>query len=587
MPLTTLKTADQFDTWINLLCWRAEQQPDRQAAAFLDDERDAVARLTYAELDRKARAIAAHLQRVTRQGDRALMLYSPGLDFIAAFFGCLYAGVIAVPAYPPRPRTLGRLQAMVKDAQPAAILTTRDVQELVTPMLAETPDFPALPWEQTETLPAALAADWTAPRIAPDDLAFLQYTSGSTSTPRGVMVSHANLLHNSRMIRASFNTSDEASGIIWLPLYHDMGLIGGVLQPIYAAFPVTLMSPLTFLQRPFRWLQAISTTGATVSGGPNFAYDLCVRKITPEQRATLDLSRWELAFSGAEPVRAETLARFTEAFAPSGFRATSWYPCYGLAEATLFVTGVERNSAPHFLTVSAPALEARRVVPAFPEERSARTLVSCGRPTSDLALAIVDPDTCGRAAADAIGEIWLSGPSVAGGYWNRAADSAAVFRAHIAGEDDGRTWLRTGDLGFLHEGELYVAGRIKDLIIIDGRNHYPQDIEQTVEAVHPAIRPAGTAAFSVEVGQEERLVVVAELEREHMPGRPGAIALAELAQQVRRSVAEQHAVQLHDLVLIKTGYIPKTTSGKIQRHACRLGYLEHTLNRVQQDEIPP
>ncbi len=575
-----------FATWIDLLHWRAEHQPDPEALTFLDDERSQVDRLTYAGLDRRARAIAARLQRVVRPGDRALMLYAPGLDYVAAFFGCLYAGVIAVPAYPPRPRTFGRLQTMVLDAQPAVVLSTQDLQEALTPLWAEAPGFPVLPWETTETLPDTLAGDWRAPRIAGDDLAFLQYTSGSTSAPRGVMVSHANLLHNSRMIYEAFDNAHGTSGVIWLPMYHDMGLIGGVLQPVYAGLPVTLMSPLAFLQRPFRWLQAISETQATASGGPNFAYDLCVRKITPEQRATLDLSRWDLAFTGAEPVRPETLARFTEAFAPCGFRPTAWFPCYGLAEATLYVSGVEKHRAPRLLAVSATALEQRRVVPAAAGDSDTHILVSCGKTDPDLALAIVDPDTLTRMDADGIGEIWLSGPTVAHGYWNRPEDTDRTFHARIAGEDDDRGWLRTGDLGFTHEGELYIAGRIKDLIIIDGRNHYPQDIEETVEAAHPAIRPSATAAFAVDGPDGERLVIVAELEREHMPGRPGAISLAELTQLVRRAIAEQHAVQLHDLVLLKTGYIPKTTSGKIQRHACRIGYLDGTLNRVEQGRPP-
>jgi len=576
-----------FATWIDLLRWRAEHQTDLQALTFLDDERPQVDRLTYAELDRRSRAIAARLQSIVRPGDRALMLYAPGLDYVAAFFGCLYGGVIAVPAYPPRPRTLGRLQSMLLDAQPAVILSTRDLQEALAPLWAEAPGFPALPWETTDALPAELADDWRAPQVDSDDLAFLQYTSGSTSAPRGVMVSHANLLHNSRMIYEGFDNAHGTSGVIWLPLYHDMGLIGGVLQPVYAGLPVTLMSPLAFLQRPFRWLQAISETKATTSGGPNFAYDLCARKITPEQRATLDLSSWKLAFSGAEPVRPETLARFTETFEPCGFRATAWFPCYGLAEATLYVSGTHRDREPRLLPVSAPALETRRVVPAAPEGRDTQTLVSCGRTDPDLALAIVDPDTLTRMPTDGIGEIWLSGPTVARGYWNRPDDTEKTFRAHIVGDEDGRDWLRTGDLGFTHEGELYIAGRIKDLIIIDGRNHYPQDIEQTVEAAHPAIRPTATAAFAVEGPEGERLVVVAELEREHMPGRPGAIALPALTQLVRRAIAEQHAVQLHELVLLKTGYIPKTTSGKIQRHACRLGYLEGTLNRVEEKQSPP
>lgn len=570
----------QVASLVALLQRRALEQPEQQAAAFLDDERDEVGRLTYAALARKARAIAAALQAHVAPGDRALMLYSPGLDFVAAFFGCLYAGVIAVPAYPPRPRTLARLQNIVADAAPAIVLATRDVQELVDPMLADAPDFPPVRWLTTEGLPDAGADTWRDPGVSADDLAFLQYTSGSTATPRGVMVSHGNLLDNLSMIRAGFEIELGDSGVIWLPLYHDMGLIGGVLQPIFAAMPVTLMSPLTFLQRPFRWLEAISKTGATISGGPNFAYDLCVRKITPEQRATLDLSRWEVAFSGAEPVRAETIERFTETFAPQGFRRTAWYPCYGLAEATLFVTGVQKAALPRLNNVAASALEQRRIVPAAPDEVNARTFVSCGYPRLDLQIAIVEPEALTPCAPGTVGEIWISGASVAGGYWNRPEDSERIFRARLAGDDHGVTWLRTGDLGYLDQGELFIAGRIKDLIIIDGRNHYPQDIELTVETCHPAIRPGGSAAFSIDGRGEERLVVVAEIEREHMPGRPGAATPAELLLAVRRAIAEQHAVQLTDLALIKPGTVPKTTSGKIQRRASRAAYLDGSLSRV-------
>jgi acyl-CoA synthetase (AMP-forming)/AMP-acid ligase II len=393
------------------------------------------------------------------------------------------------------------------------------------------------------------------------------------------MVSHGNLLYNSAMIHRCFETRPTEMGVIWLPLYHDMGLIGGVLQPIFAGSPVTLMSPLTFLQRPYRWLEAISRLRAAVSGGPNFAYDLCVRKISVEQRATLDLSAWSVAFSGAEPVRPETIERFTEAFAPAGFRREAWYPCYGLAEATLLVTGVQRSEPPHFCTVSAAGLEARRVS-APTEAELTRTLVGCGTSWLDQQVAIVNPETLERSAPDDVGEIWVSGPAVAGGYWRREEQSERVFRARMTGDEDGRTWLRTGDLGFLKDGELYVTGRIKDLIIIDGRNHYPQDIELSLEGAHPGLHSVTSAAFSVEIAGEEKLVVVVELDREYMPGRPAAIEPAKLAAAVRRAIAEEHAVQLHELVLIKPGYIPKTTSGKIQRHACRQGYLDGTLNRI-------
>lgn len=580
MPLMTTASDRSINSLVDLLRRRADEQPEQQAAAFLDDERDTVARLTYAALDRKARAVATLLQNHKAAGERALMLYSPGLDFVAAFFGCLYAGVTAVPAYPPRPRTLARLQTIIDDARPCTILATTDVRQMVEPMLDEAPAGSKLPWLTTEGLPDALADDWRDPTATAEDLAFLQYTSGSTSTPRGVMVSHGNLLHNLAMIHNGFGNTPDDRVVIWLPLYHDMGLIGGVLQPIFAGFPVTLMSPLTFLQRPFRWLEAISKNRATISGGPNFAYDLCVRKVTPEQRASLDLSSWAVAFSGAEPVRSETIERFSEAFAANGFRRTAWYPCYGLAEATLFVTGARRAEPPQFHTVSAPALEQRLVTPVEPAAATARTFVSCGRPWLDLKVAIVDPEALTLSPEGTVGEIWISGASVAGGYWQRPEDSERIFRARLVGDDSGTTWLRTGDLGYLHEDELFIAGRIKDLIIIDGRNHYPQDIELTIEGCHPAIQLSGVAAFSVNGAGDEQLVVVAEIAREHMPGRPGAAPTSAILHAMRRAVSEQHAVRVTDLVLLRPGTIPKTTSGKIQRHAARAAYLDGTLSRV-------
>lgn len=573
-------TAPAFDTLVAMLRTRAALQPDSQATAFLDDERDAVERLTYTELDVKARAIGAALQAAGAAGQRVLLLYAPGLQFVAAFFGCLYAGAVAVPAYPPRPRSLGRLRAMVDDARPLLILSTADVQSLVADSLADEPHLAALPWLLSDTLDgAALAESWREPGARPEDLAFLQYTSGSTATPRGVMVSHGNLLANSALIQKAFGTTTDSIGVSWLPLYHDMGLIGGILQPIYAGFPLTLMSPLTFLQRPYRWLEAISKTGATVSGGPNFAYDIATRKVTPEQRASLDLSRWQVAFSGAEPVRAETIRRFSEAFADSGFRPEAWYPCYGLAEATLFVTGGPAGRGVRFLTLSAAALEKGRAEPSR-EAEGMRTVVGCGQQWPDQPALIVDPDTLEPKQPGEVGEIWVTGPSVAGGYWGRAAESEEIFRAQPSGAGNDATYLRTGDFGFFADGDLFITGRIKDLIIVDGRNHYPQDIEQTVEAAHVALRENGAAAFSIEVGTEERLVVVVEVEREHLPGRKGAAPVSEIVAAARRAVAEQHQVALHELVLIKTGHLLRTTSGKVQRRACRQAYLDEALPRV-------
>ncbi len=514
-------------TLVELLQARASLQPDRCAFSFLDDGDKTESHLTYAELDRQARAIAAQLQEVSMCGARALLLYPPGLEFIAAFFGCLYAGVAAIPMYPPHAArlhsVLPRIEAIVTQAQATLALTTTAIENVAQPLLQQAPGVANLRWLATDALTQdecvdSLAAEWRVPALSSDSLAFVQYTSGSTAAPKGVMVSHGNLLHNLSLIHRAFEHTSESHGVIWLPPYHDMGLIGGVFQPLYGGFPVTLMSPASFLMRPLRWLQTISRTGATTSGGPNFAYDMCARKIGPDQRATLDLSRWSVAFTGAEPIRNETLERFVKAFEPCGFRREAFYPCYGLAEATLFVTGAFKSKPPAVIHVEEDALQHNRVVAvegnstATTEQTPVRSLVGCGFAAPDQEICIVDAETRTRCAPGEVGEIWIKGPSVAAGYLHQPATTQQVFVAHLPGSGEG-PFLRTGDLGFIHNGELFVTGRIKDLIIIGGRNHYPEDIEHTVEANLPMIRPNCCCSFSVDIDGEERLIVLAEVER--------------------------------------------------------------------------
>ncbi|HEY0607826.1 MAG TPA: condensation domain-containing protein, partial [Herpetosiphonaceae bacterium] len=461
-----------------------------------------------------------------------------------------------------------------EDARPAAVLTSSQFASLGAVLGTQAPAFEKMRWITTDTLSLSQADEWRDPQIDANTLAFLQYTSGSTATPKGVMLTHGNLLHNLALIHQGFGHSERSHGVIWLPPYHDMGLIGGILQPLYGGFPVTLMSPVNFLQRPLRWLQAISRTRATTSGGPNFAYELCVSKTTPEQRAGLDLSSWQVAFTGAEPIRPDTLQRFTAAFAPAGFRPESWYACYGLAEATLIVSGSEIAAQPIVASFQAAALEQHQAIPVAVEDDSARLLVSCGQILGDQQLAIVNPATRQICAPDEVGEIWVASGSVAQGYWNRQAETEQTFQARIAGSEAG-PFLRTGDLGFLQGGDLFVTGRLKDLIIIRGRNHYPQDIELTVERSHAAIRPGSGAAFSVDVDGEERLVIVQEIERlaRHQSVDP-------IIDTIHAALAEQHEVQAHTVVLIKPGSIPKTSSGKIQRHRCRAAFLAGALDVV-------
>jgi len=477
-------------TLLDLLSERARGRPGFPIFTFLDDDpRDARA-IDYAELDARARRVAAALQAVADPGERVILLYPPGLDYIAAFFGCLYAAMVAVPAYPPEParleRTLSRLRAIARDARARVVVTASWIAAMKDLVFAQAPELGELRWIATDALDAAAADAWRRPDVGADTLAFLQYTSGSTGTPRGVMLSHRNLLHNLGLSAHAFQLRPDSIGVFWLPPYHDMGLIGGILGPLYTGFAAALMSPLTFLRRPVRWLEAISRLRATVSGGPNFAYDLCARKITRDEARTLDLGSWTLAFSGAEPIRPATLDRFAQAFGPCGFRRERFYPCYGLAEGTLIVSGGVPDEPPRIERVDARALARHRVAPARPGEPAARAVVGCGRSLLDQELAIVDPRTRRACPEAAVGEIWVKGPSVALGYWHRPEDTAQVFGATRADTGDG-PFLRTGDLGFVLDGELFVTGRCKDLVIVRGRNHYPQDLEQTIERCHPAL----------------------------------------------------------------------------------------------------
>lgn len=585
----------ELTTLVEVLRWRALHQPDRLAYTFLLDGETQEARMTYAQLDRRARTIAAWLQNQAASQERALLVYPPGLEFIAGFFGCLYAGIVAIPVYPPHsPRldkSLPKLRAIASDAEPFVALTSSAHFSLMESIRAQAPDLQAIPWLATDTIDSGLAEQWQEPAVDGIALAFLQYTSGSTMAPRGVMLTHGNLMHNSATIERCFEHTVETRGVIWLPSYHDMGLIGGIIQPLYAGFPATLMSPVAFLQRPLRWLQAISRTRAMTCGGPPFAYDLCARKITPEQRASLDLSSWDMAFIGAEPIRNETLERFVETFAPCGFRREAFYPCYGLAEATLIASGGLKSAPPVVFPVQNAALERNRVVAVPGEVDGAQVMVGCGQSIRDQMIVIVNPESLISCAPDEVGEIWVAGPSVAQGYWNRPEETERTFHARLADTGEG-PFLRTGDLGFLKDGELFVTGRLKDLIIVAGQNHYPQDIESTVERSHPSIRPGACAAFSFALDGEERLVIATEVERRSVNegagwSEMGALVVArapgaEIVQAIRRAVAESHELRVHAVLLLKAGTIPKTSSGKIQRHVCRTSFLAGSTALIQE-----
>ncbi|MFN8439532.1 MAG: fatty acyl-AMP ligase [Caldilineaceae bacterium] len=574
-----------FQNWIEILQARAAEQPDAIAQTFLSTATSATgtqnseSNLTFAQLERRARMIAATLQQHVAVGERALLLYAPGLEFTCAFMGCLFAGVVAVPVYPPRRGQMdNRLLGITMDAQPAVVLTSDKIRGELQASYGELMNSAGIQAVATERLPLELAEEWQKGAVSPDTLAFLQYTSGSTGAPKGVMVSHRNLLHNASLIEAGFQHPEGATSVFWLPEYHDMGLIGGILQPLYEGVRSIRMSPIDFLQKPLRWLQAISSYRAASSGAPNFAYELCVEKTTPAERAALDLSCWTLAFTGAEPVRAETLHRFAEAFAESGFHRQSFYPCYGLAEATLMIAGGQRQADFQTMVVNESALTehvVEKVAQPQEGERSTRTLVGCGSVKGGQQVRIVDPYSRQPAQANHVGEIWVAGSSVAQGYWNKAELSDEIFGAQLADGSEER-YLRTGDLGFLHEGELYITGRQKDLIIIRGRNHYPQDIEQSVEKSHPALRAGCGAAFSVDVEEEERLVIAYEVDRHYL----NSLNVEEVTTTIRRTVAEHHGLQTAAILLLRTTTIPKTSSGKIQRYACRKGFVKKTLDVV-------
>jgi acyl-CoA synthetase (AMP-forming)/AMP-acid ligase II len=568
---------DEFSTLVDLLRYRAQNQIDRRAYTFLQDGETEDASLTYQELDRRARAIAAQLQSIVAPGDRALLLYPSGLEFISAFFGCLYAGVVAVPAYPPkRNQKMSRLQAIVADAQAKVALTTTSELTNIEPRIAENPELLAMQWLASDAIASDLASDWQEPDLCGENVAFLQYTSGSTGNPKGVIVTHSNLMHNEQTIELAFGHTNKTVFVGWLPLFHDMGLIGNVLQPLYLGIPCVLMPPVAFLQKPFRWLQAISRYKGTTSGGPNFAYDLCIRKITPEQKACLDLSSWEVAFNGSEPIRAETLEQFAAAFESCGFRKEAFYPCYGMAETTLFIAGGLKTNLPVISAVDPIALEQNQVVASIAKQENVRKLVGCGQTWLEDKIAIVEPESLTRRSDGQVGEIWVASSSVAGGYWQKSEQTEQIFNAYLTDTKEG-PYLRTGDLGFVQHGELFVTGRLKDVIIIRGRNYYPQDIELTVEKSHPALRTGCGAAFSVEDKGQERLVVVQEVERSFLR-KPNA---NEVIGNIRQAVTQEHELEVYAVLLLKPGSIPKTSSGKLQRYACRAGFLAGTLDVVE------
>ncbi len=558
---------------LKILSYRAQNQCNEKAYIFLQDGETESASLTYGELDKQARVIASHLQSL--KGERALLLYHSGLEFISAFFGCLYAGVIAVPVYPPkRNQKLSRLLSIVNDSQPVIALTTTSILTDIEQKWSSYAELDHLQLVATDTIESN-GKEFVQTEVSPDSLAFLQYTSGSTGTPKGVMVTHGNIIHNQQMIETGFGHSEKTISAGWLPLFHDMGLILQVMHPMYLGTPCIMMPPVAFLQKPIRWLKVISKYRATTSGGPNFAYDLCVNKVKQEDLADLDLSSWDLAFNGAEPVREETLKKFSEKFAACGFKYNTLYPCYGMAESTLFTTGGEKYQSPIIQGVKATDLEQHLIVKTEILSPESRVFVGCGHPYLDTKVIIVNPESLTSCSPKQVGEIWVSSPSVAAGYWNRPDATKETFQAYVKDTGSG-PFLRTGDLGFVNHGELFVTGRLKDVIIIRGRNYYPQDIELTIEKSHPSLRANCSAAFTIEIEGEEGLVVACEVERTHLR----KLNNSEVIKEIKIAVSTEYQLEISGVALLKTGSIPKTSSGKIQRRTCKQKFLENNLNLV-------
>lgn len=582
MEINMIPDINNICSMIDVLQYRAASHPERIAFQFLIDGEIEGNFITFGELDRQARSIASLLQQSAKAGDRILLMYPPGLEFISAFFGCLYSSGIAVPIYPPRfNRSLERLQSVISDAQTALTLTVSSVYANAEKKFDNTDELKRMNWIVTDTIIENYEETWKKPAADQDTIAFLQYTSGSTATPKGVMVSHGNLLHNEHVIQQAYGHNEKSTYVSWLPLFHDMGLIGNVLQCIYVGSKCILMAPTAFLQKPYRWLQTVSKYRAHTSGGPNFAYDLCTKSITEEQKSLLDLSSWTAAFNGSEPVRNLSLDHFSEAFASCGFKREAFYPCYGLAEATLFVTGGSMQEAPKTITVDETALSQNNVEVNPVSSKEDKTLVGCGHSWTGHKVIIAAPETMTPCPPDRVGEIWAAGPSIARGYWGNDEETAKTFQAYLKDSGEG-PFMRTGDLGFIRENELYVTGRLKDLIIIHGYNHYPQDIEATVEGCHEALRPGYGAAFSIDMEGEERLVIVQEVERQYRNSN-----LDSVIDTVIKSVLEVHELKIHAIILIMPGSVPKTSSGKIQRRRCRMDYLADKLDIVKEWKEPP
>lgn len=580
LPRKSGSTSAAHGTFVRLLRDHAESRPGDTACTFLDSDGSEARSYTYGALHHQARAIAAELLGRGAAGERVLLLYPPSLEFVPAFFGCLYAGAIAVPLPAPQPRSVrahARVMAAARDAGAKFVMSSARALGKIRERVIDG-EWAATQWIASDSVDVSDGFRWTEAEVEPDAIALLQYTSGSTSAPRGVMVTHRNLIHNQELISAATSVPRGATLASWLPTFHDMGL-GFVLHSVFVGGRALFLSPATFLQQPVSWLQAISRYRAYASGGPSFGFELCARAVREEEKEGLDLSSWKVALNGSEPVRPETLDRFVRAFGPVGFDARSFVPSYGLAEATLLVTGRRTSERPKTFYADKQALSRGRIVASPAGDARGQHLVACGTTTPGVTLRIVDPATRTPVGEGEIGEIWTRSDSVAAGYWNRPAESEEVFAARTV--DGEGPFLRTGDLGVLHEGELIVTGRIKDLIIVRGQNYYPHDIERTVEGAHEAVRSSCVAAFPADVEGEEKLVVALELDPRKW-SRQRDLSMEDIAAAIRLAISQNHELDVHGVLFLEAGTLPKTSSGKIQRRLCRQAFEARELRIVGQ-----
>ncbi len=572
----------QFSSYVDVLRYQADQQPDKTAYIFLNDGEKEEVKITYAELDLKAKAIAARLQKQCRFGDRVILLYPSGLEFIVGFLGCLYAGVIAIPVTPPNSRMnkasseMEKLGNIMLDAQPSAICATKNLTQLTQTIFKNDSEFKNKKWLSTDYIDIKLSEKWERPNINGDTLAFLQYTSGPTFKPRGVKANHENIIYNQEMINAAFGHTKETVVAGWLPLFHNTGLIGNIFQSMYLGVLCVFMSPIKFIRKPVRWLEAISHYKVTTSGGPNFGYDLCTSGISPKKMEGLDLSSWKVAFNGSEPVNPRTIEDFSKKFEICGFSRSSFYPSYGLSEAMLFVSGGIPSENPKTCCVNKKILNKGEIKLCDSEDKDAYNIVGCGQTRLDQKIIIVNPKTLMRQPDYTIGEILISGKNTTTGYWQRKTDDLIVTI-------DNDVCLRTGDLGFLIKDELFITGRLKDLIIIRGRNIYPQDIEDTVCKSHLSLRSGHCIAFSTEVAHEEKLVVIQEVKDKYV----NDLDTDDIIKNIIKTISKHHELKTHTIVLIKQGTLPKTSKGKVQRNQCPTMFLEGTLDMIAMKSQKP